>query len=280
MNSSPDHSSDRAPLAWSYSSLGAPAATLPELFGWAADHGLAGVELRTVEGSVDMPTILARAPGGPAGVRAAAAAQGLRVSGLDTSFKLYGWKDEDWASLLAWAEAAEAVGAPALRVFDGGAVGEIPGRAEQATAAAFLHRWRAERASRGWQVEVAIETHDVLVTIAARDALRQVAGPVPWLWDTHHTWKKGGEDLLVSWVDMRDDALAVHIKDSIPVPSARHPFTYVTPGAGEFPARTILAELEQAHFPGWVVFEWERQWHPYLDPVEQALPALATAGWR
>lgn len=250
------------------------------MLGWAVEHRFAGVELRTLEGTTDMPGVLAGSPGGLAGVRAAIDQCGVQISGLDTSFRLYGWQDSDWPQLLQWAEAAEAVGAPVLRVFDGGTVGVVPGEEEQVAAAAFLARWRSERAGRRWKVEVAIETHDATVHRAAREALRRVAGPVPWLWDTHHTWKKAGEDLRESWEDMREDTLAVHIKDSISVPSARHPFTYVTIGQGEFPGRTVLDWLEQEHFAGWVVLEWERQWHPYLAPLPEALPTLVTAGWR
>jgi sugar phosphate isomerase/epimerase len=132
---------------------------------------------------------------------------------------------------------------------------------------------------RGWRVDVMIETHDALTTAAAIRRLLAVVPDAAILWDSHHTWKKGGEDPVVTWRAIRGHVVHVHVKDSVSVPSARHPFSYVSPGEGEFPMTPLMAELRAANFPGPVSLEWERMWHPYLPPLDEALTVAAARGW-
>jgi len=72
----------------------------------------------------------------------------------------------------------------------------------------------------------------------------------------------------------------VHIKDSVSVPSARHPYSYVLNGEGEFPAEDVFKILSENNYDGVVSLEWERKWHPYLPEIDAALDSLKTAGWR
>ena len=116
-------------------------------------------------------------------------------------------------------------------------------------------------------------------TAAAIGRLLAVVPEAAILWDAHHTWKKGGEDPLVTWRAIRASVVHVHVKDSVSVPSARHPFTYVLPGAGEFPMAPLRAELRAAGFAGPVSLEWERLWHPYLPSLDAALTAATHNRW-
>jgi sugar phosphate isomerase/epimerase len=69
------------------------------------------------------------------------------------------------------------------------------------------------------------------------------------------------------------------VKDSISEPSARHPFTYVMLGNGEFDLADTLDLLRENAFAGVVSIEWERKWHPYLPPLEEALKRARSLGW-
>jgi sugar phosphate isomerase/epimerase len=144
--------------------------------------------------------------------------------------------------------------------------------------AARLAWWAECRAAHGWRSEIMIETHDSLFTAAKIRALLAVAPSARILWDSHHTWKRGGEDPLVTWTAIAPQIVHVHVKDSVSVPSVRHPFTYVLPGDGEFPAGPLIARLRE-EFAGPVSLEWERWWHPYLPPLAEALAAANTRGW-
>jgi len=256
-----------------FSSLGCPEFSLDATLALAARHGLAGVELRTLAGTTDLPALFAREFGTPAALAAHVARQSVRVVALDTSFRLADPKPGDWAAFLTFVPWAEALGVRWLRVFDGGK----PGEPLQPMLASW-ESWRAHRAAGQLAVDVMIETHDSLFTAAA---IREFVGRAPGakiLWDTHHTWKRGGEDPVVTWPQIREHVVHVHVKDSISQPSARHPFTYVLPGDGEFPMAPVREVLAR-EYRGVVSLEWEKQWHPYLAPVDDALRVAAERKW-
>ena len=40
-----------------------------------------------------------------------------------------------------------------------------------------------------------------------------------------------------------------------------------------------LREVLRAEYDGWVSLEWEKLWHPYLPPLDDALAAAARRDW-
>lgn len=250
-----------------------------DLFGTlelAARNRIGAVELRSLGGELDLPTWLERAHGDPAGLAGAWPAGAARVVGLNTSFKLGKNDEAARADLLRFVPWAESMNAPWLRVFDGCASTD---EADLRTAADTLAWWRDLRREKGWRTDFMIETHDALVTAPSLLRLVEMAPGAAILWDTHHTWKKGGEDPVATWSAIRDHVVHVHVKDSISRPSARHNFTYVLPGDGEFRLGPVLDVLERDGYAGVISLEWERQWHPYLPPLEEALRVADERGW-
>lgn len=258
-----------------FSTLGCPEFSLAQVLALAAKHGLGEVEVRALGGTVDLPAYFATHCGTPAALAGQVRASGVRIVALDTSFKLIGSTEADRAALAAFLPWAEALGCVRLRVFDGGVPG---GGNDLAPAFATLAWWRDERSRHGWLSQLMVETHDALTTTPAILEFAREAPDCGVLWDTHHTWKKGGEDPLATWAAIKERVVHVHVKDSVSRPSARHPFTYVLPGEGEFPMGPIAAVL-QREFNGTVSLEWEKQWHPYLPSVDEALRVAAERGW-
>ncbi len=256
-----------------FSTLGCPAASLDEALALAAAHRLESVELRMLEGTTDLPALFAQRFGTPAALAAHIAHQPVAIVSLGTSLRLADPRPGDFEALLQFIPWAEALGVRWLRVFDGGS----PALAHDAMLATW-QRWRALRAERAWQCDLMIETHDALFTAASIDAFLARAPDAAILWDSHHTWKKGGEDPLVTWAAIKSRVVHVHVKDSVSRPSERHPFTYVLPGEGEYPMAPLRAALAR-EFAGTVSLEWERQWHPYLAPLEDALSHAAARQW-
>lgn len=259
-----------------FSTLGCAEMELDEVIAMALRHQIDVIELRALGGSVDLPAYFKQLFGSPEKFADHIAATGVRITALDTSLSLNGSTDEEWErdteAFLPW---AEALGGVDLRVFDGGTSHDT---AAIATMAERVNWWQDLRTERGWQSDIMIETHDSLFTAKANLALLAAAPAARILWDSHHTWKRGGEDPVTTWRALEKHIVHVHVKDSVSQPSANHPYSYVVPGEGEFPAAPIM-ELLRAEFSGPVSLEWEKLWHPYLTALDGALAAANERRW-
>lgn len=258
-----------------YSTLGSPELDLEGTLALAARHGLAGVELRALGGTIDLPAHFAATHGTPAELAARVAGQGMKIFALDTSLRLAHPTAEDREAFLKFLPWAEALGVPRLRVFDGGKVGDDATHRAMADTVAW---WRALRAEHGWSADIMVETHDALCTTPSILGFLTLAPGTGILWDTHHTWKTGREDPLDTWRAIAPHAVHLHVKDSVSIPGPKHPFSYRLPGDGEFPM-AALREALRAEYHGPMSLEWERLWHPELAPVEDALAAATHRGW-
>ena len=258
-----------------FSTLGSPEMSLEQCLALAAKHRLPGIEVRALSGTIDVPAYLATTYGSPANLAGVMQTQPARIISLDTSLKLAGGTAADRDEFLKFLPWAEALGVKRLRVFDGGHTADPATHREMAGTVAW---WRDERAKNRWQADVMVETHDALFTAEAIHQFVALAPGTAILWDTHHTWKKGGEDPLATWASIRPHVTHIHVKDSVSISSGKHPFTYRLPGDGEFPMSPLRAVL-QAEYTGPVSLEWERMWHPYLGPVDEALTAATERGW-
>lgn len=261
-----------------FSSLGCPEASLDDTLALATGFGIPAIEVRTLGGTVDLPKYFAEHFGSPAGLAAHLQAKGpaVRIAAFNLSLHLVGPTPAERDQLMAIMPWAEALGVPWLRVFDGGRLADA---AELAEAVATLDWWQELRQRHGWKAQVMIETHDSLFTAAAIGRFLQARPDAAILWDSHHTWRKGGEDPLKTWSAIRTHVVHIHVKDSINVPSAKHPYTYVLPGDGGFPIAPLLAALEADAYAGLVSFEWEKMWHPYLPSLDQALRVATERAW-
>jgi sugar phosphate isomerase/epimerase len=192
----------------------------------------------------------------------------VRVVALGTSFRLIGEAvpREGLAAYGAW---ADALGAGRLRLFDGGKAGDA---AEVAKAAETLARCRAWRAGDGWAADIMIETHHAFAQPAPLAAFLAAAPDCPILWDTHHTWRRGGEDPVETWRWLGPRVVHVHVKDSVAG-------GYCLPGQGAFPMAALRSALAANGYSGPVSLEWERLWHPTLPPLADALDAARAANW-
>ncbi len=259
-----------------FSSLGCSELDLPAIVVLAKKYGITALELRAVNGTMELPAFLCERFGSPETWSDWLREQGVTVCSLDTSFRLIDGDEDARQALLAYVPWAEAAGVRWMRIFDGGKTGEAT---EIARAAEVLAWWRGLQDKHGWTVGLMIETHDALVTSDKLQALFAAAPDARLLWDAHHTWKKGGEDPVATWAVVRDHTVHIHVKDSISVSTARHPFTYVLPGDGEFPIAPMLSALAKSGYAGMLSLEWERLWHPYLVDLDTALRAASERRW-
>ncbi|MEO7598351.1 MAG: sugar phosphate isomerase/epimerase [Opitutus sp.] len=258
-----------------FSTLGCPDLSLEETFDLARRHGLPGVELRALKGTIDLVTHFTATYGSPESLAEKLRDESIKILSLDTSLKLAGGTDADREAFLTFIPWAEALGVPWRRVFDGGTSADTTAPREMAKTVAW---WRVLKSENNWRTDMMIETHDALFTAAAINQFLRLAPGTAILWDTHHTWKKGGEDPVKTWSEIRAHVVHVHVKDSVSIPSEKHPFSYRLPGDGEFPMAP-LRELLRAEFSGPMSLEWERLWLPSLGPLDEVLTAATQRGW-
>lgn len=266
---------------WGISTLGCHELDLEEICTLAARHDIHTLEIRAIEDRQDLPQYLGETYPDPGTIQAVLDLHGQTIIALNSSFKLVGSQAKDRQELLQFARWAEILSVPYLRAFGGGSMAEPLAPAELDEAAENLRWWHRIRRENGWGTRLALETHDGFSSGARCLELRaRCETPLDLIWDTHHSWKLGGESPQETWSMIAPLVRHVHIKDSISVPSARHPYTYVLPGTGEFPAREALSLLAENGYEGIVSLEWERKWHPYMPPLGEALEALVSNGWK
>ena len=258
-----------------FSTLGCPSASFGDVCEIAREHDLPLVELRALDGTLDLGDRFATLFPSPAAFAERLRSAPVRVIALDTSARLIGGAERGWRDLERLAPWADAAAIPWLRVFDGGQSG-TPAEIDEAIASA--RRWQAVRRRRGWQVDILMETHYALTRSAA---IRQfcAGSDAAVLWDVHHTWKRGGEEPVTTWRAIGSRVKHIHVKDSRRDATASGGWRYVLPGTGEFPMQALARELITANFGGAVSLEWERLWAPSLPPLEEALASAKQSGW-
>lgn len=260
--------------------MGCPDLDLAGVIALGERHGIGCLELRSLANTVDLPSYISAGEGGARAANGLLAAAGSPARVLGTSFKLVGDDENGRAALLAFARLAEEMGCPYLRIFGGGAWGKPLGDSDYSEALRVLEWWRGERESNGWQTDILIETHDAFsATPPLLELLRRAGHETGLIWDSHHTWRLGGERPADTWESLRPYVRHVHVKDSSSTPSARHPYTYVLPGDGEMPLEEVLSVLTRDGYGGAVSLEWEKMWHPYLPELGAALRAMRDRGF-
>ncbi|MBH53802.1 MAG: sugar phosphate isomerase [Opitutaceae bacterium] len=264
---------------WTFSTLGCPSLNLDSICALAREYGLRFVEIRATEDRVELPQLFKERFGRPESLSEYLLDQQVSISCLNTSLKLVG-NDEDcreeFLKFLPW---AEAIGTKTLRVFDGGTVPDGLNDEAYQSALTTFEWWSEERSKNQWSTDIAIETHDCLVSHPALERILKAKPDLNIIWDTHHTWKKSGDSVETSWQKVAKNVCNIHIKDSISVPSAKHPFSYVNLGEGEFPLEDTLQLLKQNNYQSFVSIEWEKMWHPYMPDLQVALTKAKEFNW-
>lgn len=251
--------------------MGCPELTLCQIADLARRYGVGQVELRSVAGQIDIPAHAKEAGWLDHRPTELLGGNDVTITGFNASAKLSQPFEEAAREITAFAPLLQHFGSCSLRVFDGAL-----DTASMDHAWRWLDQWETLREERDWCFTLAIETHDSLLSAESIEQLfSRGHSHIGLLWDSHHTWKKAGEDPIETWKAVQRWTSHIHVKDSISEPSARHPFSYVLPGAGEFPLSPLLEQLADDGFAGPVSLEWEKLWHPYMPPLDEALSELS-----
>lgn len=269
-------------IKWGISTLGCHELDLPAICKLAEEYGIHHLEIRSLADSLNLPQYLDDTYGdNTSDVKQILAQHHQSIIALNSGFKLIGFDEEAREELLAFVRWAELLEVPYIRVFGGGSMEEPLSDSDIELAVDNLQWWKQQREQHQWKTDIALETHGGFSSGERCLRLQESFGsPLAIIWDTHHTWKLGGESASQTWDQIASMIQHIHIKDSVSVPSERHPYSYCLLGEGEFSAEDVFKVLHDNNFSGVVSLEWERKWHPYLDDLGTALQSLESSGWQ
>ncbi|MCC7419573.1 MAG: sugar phosphate isomerase/epimerase [Planctomycetaceae bacterium] len=282
----------------SFSTLACPEWNWQEVLQHGVQYGYDGVEVRLLKGELDLLAAPELRPHELPLRRREMEDSGFVICGLSSSVRF----DEPTAAQRTarletgyrYLDLAHELRTSFVRVFGDVLPQGANAAVEDATIdqiADGLNRLGERGAAAG--VDVLIETHGDFADSARMQRLvRHVVSPaVGLLWDTHHPWRFYGESLATTFERLRPWTRHTHWKDSVTrlVPrdtghsteaatqahalmSGHRPADYVLFGGGEFPAHEAFRLLQDAGYAGWYSLEWEKAWHPEIEPPEVALP--------
>jgi sugar phosphate isomerase/epimerase len=263
-----------ARLPISFSTLGCPAWAWGTILDVAIREGYAAIELRGLEGEMDLtkrPEFSSSLATTVADVRA----RSLRIACLGSSAELHHREPMERAKQLDEArrfiELASKLQAPYVRVFGDKYLPDEPKTALVDRVAGALRELTGYAEGSG--VTVIIESHGQVTDSATLKAILTAAGQGPaLLWDAHHTVVSSKEAPADTFKELGTWIRHTHLKDSRP---EGDDVRYVLTGTGTVPVRDIVRVLVAGGYKGYYSFEWEKKWHPDIEEPEIAIPHYA-----
>jgi sugar phosphate isomerase/epimerase len=267
----------RIPLA--FSTLGCPAWDWKKILDFASQHGFAAIELRGLEGKLDLPANPLFASDRIQQTKREISTAKLRIACVSSSAQMYmedpAKRAKELADARRFIDLASALGCPYVRVFGGKAEADrspAPSEETKARVAAGLRELGEYAGPRN--VTVIIESHDHFTSsVTLKDVLRQAASDhVSLLWDAHHTFATSNEEPEFTVKQLGPWIRHTHLKDSIGSGEDRK---YVLTGRGNVPIQRQIEALRSIGYKGFYCFEWEKLWHPDIDDPEIAIADFA-----
>jgi len=267
----------RLPIA--FSTLGCPGWEWKKILEFATQHGFNAIELRGLEGKLDLPSHPIFAADRIEQTKREISASSLKIACVSSSANLYfedpAKRAKELADARRFIDLASILGAPYVRVFGGKAESDknlVPDDPTKSRVAAGLRELGAYAGPHN--VTVILESHDHFTSSATlKDVFRQVDSEhVGLLWDAHHTFATSNEDPESTVRQLGPWIRHTHLKDSTGSGEDRK---YVLTGRGNVPVQRQIEALRSIGYKGFYCFEWEKLWHPDIAEPEIAIADYA-----
>ena len=262
---------ERLPIG--FSTLGCPAWNWLKILDFAQQNGFVAVELRGLQGTMDLPSRPEFAGAQIEQSKKEIASRGLRISCVSSSANMHDTGPEhekQLADARRFVDLASRLDAPYMRVFGNKLVG--PQAAAVEHIAGSLRQLGDYAGPKN--VTVILESHgDFTTSPVLREILDQAASPhVALLWDAHNTFVDGKEDPEVTVRQLGNYIRHTHLKDAR---LAGGQDNYVLTGRGDVPVKRQVELLAGIGYTGLYSFEWEKAWHPEIEEPEVAIADFA-----
>jgi len=261
-----------------FSTLGCPNWSLSEIVDAVHRFRFDGVELRAVDGDLDLLNRPEFSSSEVTNTRRRLNDEGITVCCVDTSCSFHSTeaneREINATVAVKYAELAAALGSGLIRIFPDKVQ---PGANRIQTRdyiAETLHQV-AERIPS--EVSVGLETHgDFAQAQAAAEIVKLAAhANVSIIWDVANSRAAG--DSITDAADVVGPYLRhVHLRDARAVTGSDH-WLPVLAGKGSVSFDEAVAALESLNYTGFISFEWEKYWHPEIEEPEIALPDFVKA---
>jgi sugar phosphate isomerase/epimerase len=267
------------PLPLAFSTLACPGWEWKKILDFATQHRFSAIELRGLEGKLDLPALPIFAADHVEQTKKEIRASNLQIACVSSSAQLYVEDPVKRAKELADArrfiDLAAALEAPYVRVFGGRAESDkspAPSEETKGRVAASLRELGKYAGARN--VTVILESHDHFTASATLRSVLQLTDSehVGLLWDAHHTFATSNEDPEFTVRQLGPWIRHTHLKDSTGTGEDRK---YVLTGRGNVPIQRQIQALRSIGYKGFYCFEWEKLWHPEIDPPEIAIADYA-----
>jgi sugar phosphate isomerase/epimerase len=261
-----------------FSTLGCPDWGLAEVIAGARKYGYDGIELRALNGSLDLPGCGEFAAERIATTREYLKREGIEICCVDTSCTFHSVDADERAAqvnvALVHAELAAKLGAPLIRVFPDKIQ---PGAQREQTRDWIAACLRQVAMRMPVEVDVALETHGDFARAEAAIEIVELAdhAKVKLIWDVANSVAAG--DAIEQAAAIVHPFLAhVHLRDAKPVSGSEH-WLPVLAGCGRVSFAEALAAIKALNYNGYISFEWEKYWHPEIEEPDVAFPDFVNA---
>ncbi len=255
-----------------FTTLGCPEWKLDQIARHANEYGYEGIELRTADDGEHMsPDVSLEEARRIAKLFGDAGAPVISILGYSRFASREVAEVEKNRTLLRKHIAlAQAMRAPFIRAY----AGQLPKgstREEMAkTVAEAVGPLAGEAVKAG--TKILLETHD---DWCAGAAMMQIVGAVNSpglgvLFDIFNSFHSKEESWDKTYAQIKRHVGYCHVKDGYYDRQGK--MNYVMLGAGDLPMEAIAAQMKKDGFAGFMSLEWEKKWHPELEPPERIFP--------
>jgi len=257
----------------SFSTLGCPKWSFPDILDFAVENGYDGIEIRGLLGEMD----LTKCPEFNSSEKITSTKKmmedkKLRIINLGASAGLHHADPEKRKNNLDEArkfiDLAQKLDCPYIRVFPN----NLPKDQDRNATIDLISQGLLELAdfAKGSNVSVLMETHgDVIETNDLLHIMKNSENPqVGLVWDVVNVWSVTKESPAQVYEKLKRYIRHTHFKDGKFINGELH---YVLLGQGEAPVLEAVKSLVQGNYEGFYSFEWEKMWHPDIEEPEIAI---------